>query len=747
MGVTQMKICTLIITHNRADKLKNLLEELNNQTYKEFDTVVFDANSTDSTLKVLKDASNEHLNIIHSDIDNRDQANCAAIKTVYEQGYDWIWVLHDDVVPNDDALENLVEATHNVNVASFFASTIVTKNDRLSYVPDISLYSSNGMPAWGEKLEFALVRIGKASFASVLINRQAIEKCGVPDDEATFGDNSSYLKYLIKNFGAAYLVGKSKVIHLKKINSPKRIAPPPPIKVCAVVVTYNRKAMLETCINSLLKQSYKNFDILIIDNASTDGTYDYICKYLSDRIHYFNTGANLGGSGGFYYGMKKAYEVGYDWLWIMDDDVMPTDNALAELINHLNKVKTVSFLASAVYSKDNKAMNTPEISRYSTNGYKFWYDKLEYGMVRLAHATFVSLLINRQAIKKCGLPCKDYFIWGDDIEYTMRLIGKFGAAYMVGSSKVYHLRSSSSALSIFTEKDPNRLKMYYYMIRNTLLNTKTYFGKVAYKNAFKRYYKDCIKLLFMKNNYRRIKIKTILRAITDFKNKKYDVKAFNNRYNFYGQETAVLNFVGNNFVANDIRNVNGYTVKTEIKDFSPLTVLNDIPFAFKELGAQRFDEEIIKCLNKSNLNSLKSMSKDEYLVVDFADMLLPLLALKVNNHEVYSVLSCELKEQIANEVEYEYYEKMIISPLTLNDETIGKCLQKFALEITKYCLQNHILLIKRIGVNDKESEVFLNKIYQTFEKLLPQIRIVSTDWDNKSQEITSQIKSMFANRN
>lgn len=88
-------------------------------------------------------------------------------------------------------------------------------------------------------------------------------------------------------------------------------------------------------------------DILIIDNASTDGTYEYIKDLLNDaRILYFNTGANLGGAGGFSYGIRLATEKGYSYCWIMDDDTIAEKDALSELIVASDKVENFSFLCS-----------------------------------------------------------------------------------------------------------------------------------------------------------------------------------------------------------------------------------------------------------------------------------------------------------------------------------------------------------------------------------------------------------------
>ncbi|MDN3537030.1 glycosyltransferase [Limosilactobacillus fermentum] len=69
-------------------------------------------------------------------------------------------------------------------------------------------------------------------------------------------------------------------------------------KICAIVVTYNRKILLKQSLQALLDQTVTDFDILVVDNASTDNTREYIDDLLQEeRIDYVNTGANLGGSG------------------------------------------------------------------------------------------------------------------------------------------------------------------------------------------------------------------------------------------------------------------------------------------------------------------------------------------------------------------------------------------------------------------------------------------------------------------
>lgn len=250
------------------------------------------------------------------------------------------------------------------------------------------------------------------------------------------------------------------------------------MKVSAVVVTYNRKELFRECLEALLNQSYVIDTIIVIDNASTDGTYEMILDkgYLNNKtICYKKMSKNTGGAGGFYYGIKEAYETQSDWVWIMDDDTIPESDALEKLIDKAKKNTDASFFASCVKGTSGEPMNVPSISKdQDNNGYPNWYMKLSDSLVKIESATFVSLLINNKAIKKCGLPCKEFFIWGDDIEYTTRLTRNYGSAYLVGDSWACHKRANAKALNICTETDAKRINNYHYAYRNGLIINALY---------------------------------------------------------------------------------------------------------------------------------------------------------------------------------------------------------------------------------------------------------------------------------
>ena len=233
-------------------------------------------------------------------------------------------------------------------------------------------------------------------------------------------------------------------------------------ETAAVVVTYNRLEMLKHCIDHLKHQDIP-CDILIIDNASTDGTQAWLEK--QQGIRYFNTGANLGGAGGFNYGMRKAVEAGYAYIWIMDDDCFPKTDALSALYKADRLLKgRFGWLSSVALWTDGHEckMNRQKLKK----SFYEYSEYMKYGVVQAEQATFVSLFLCAETIKKEGLPIRDFFIWGDDIEYTRRIsVRKHYPCFVVGASQVIHAMTLNNGSSIATDA-VERIARYRYAFRN-----------------------------------------------------------------------------------------------------------------------------------------------------------------------------------------------------------------------------------------------------------------------------------------
>lgn len=236
-------------------------------------------------------------------------------------------------------------------------------------------------------------------------------------------------------------------------------------KVIAIVVTYNRKELLKECIHALLNQDYKNCDVLIVDNASTDETKEYIKDELENiKVHYVNTGSNLGGAGGFNYGMKEAFKIGCDFMWIMDDDCIVHKDSLTELLKANKELDgKYGFLSSKVLWKDN-TMCTMNIQKRK---FSKWLKDFDTNMQTIAMASFVSLFIKTEVVEELGLPIKEFFIWTDDWEYTRRISRKY-RCYYVANSVVTHKSKLNEGASIATV-DGDRIERFKYMYRNDVV--------------------------------------------------------------------------------------------------------------------------------------------------------------------------------------------------------------------------------------------------------------------------------------
>lgn len=192
----------------------------------------------------------------------------------------------------------------------------------------------------------------------------------------------------------------------------------------AVVVTFNRLEKLKKVIASLEAQTLAPSCLVIVDNASTDGTAEYLASVTSSLpLDIVSLPTNTGGAGGFSAGMRRGYELGADYVWIMDDDGYPDATALSHLVLGLDLASSqlgaqVPFACSVVKFTDGEIceMNNP-VPTWD------WGRLLVHGQrnVLVGQCSFVSVLVPRWVLEKFGLPYKEYFIWFDDAEYTLRI--------------------------------------------------------------------------------------------------------------------------------------------------------------------------------------------------------------------------------------------------------------------------------------------------------------------------------------
>ncbi len=231
--------------------------------------------------------------------------------------------------------------------------------------------------------------------------------------------------------------------------------------VAAVIVTHNRRELLMECLNCLMGQTAPCAGILVIDNASTDGTRQALDALIaSGAVCYQNTGANLGGAGGFQYGVRLAADLGYAYAWIMDDDSMPEPTALEALLRAARSLGDFGYLSGKTLWTDGslcrmnlqRDLKLRSITDYSAR------------IIPSGAASFVSLLVPISVVCRVGLPIGEFFIWADDLEYTRRISRQF-PCYVVTDSVTVHKCATNNGGNIATDV-PTRIERYRYAYRN-----------------------------------------------------------------------------------------------------------------------------------------------------------------------------------------------------------------------------------------------------------------------------------------
>lgn len=280
------------------------------------------------------------------------------------------------------------------------------------------------------------------------------------------------------------------------------------MKIGSVIVTFNRIKLLAELLD--LYSSLENGPdlLLIVNNCSTDGTREYLEKWLeqpsSFSKHVMNLEENTGGSGGFFEGLKFLVEKNYDWVWVCDDDAFPEKNIFTELRKIVSlSGNDVAAICTSVVDVDGKyQLHRAKIERsfpfelevLGEHHYKSTFDCDLF--------TYVGVLIRAESIKKAGLPEKNYFICEDDLEHSLR-IRKTGRIICYPQIKVIHKQASPCSEA--------RWKVYY-IIRNRLLMLKKHYYLSFLTKASLLYFKQVIKSFL---NYKTSNCELIKDAVRD----------------------------------------------------------------------------------------------------------------------------------------------------------------------------------------------------------------------------------------
>lgn len=265
------------------------------------------------------------------------------------------------------------------------------------------------------------------------------------------------------------------------------------ILVSIMIPTYNQEDYIARVIESALTQTYTNLEVVISDDASTDGTEEIVAKYLSDRrVKYFRQEKNIGRVNNY---RKNLYEyVTGQWILNLDgDDYLLSNNYIYEAMKALNdnNSENVVLLCADRYESDELDLGNLRKPDYSWGSYSGKELLLGYfSRDRLFKIWHLTSLYRRDLAMDVGFYCHD--ITSSDQESLFRLIMHGDVLYTDTKVAVWQAHKSNASRELNKEKTVNNLLEYVYVRNYALQNKLIQAGKI------KRWYSHSIRFTVRK---------------------------------------------------------------------------------------------------------------------------------------------------------------------------------------------------------------------------------------------------------
>jgi len=294
-------------------------------------------------------------------------------------------------------------------------------------------------------------------------------------------------------------------------------------KIVAIIVTYNRLEKLKLTVQKSLAEPFE--EVLVINNASTDGTHEWLDKYNDKRLLVEHLNTNMGGAGGFYRGFLRVIsQIQADWLVCYDDDAYPQENAIHIFLETENLDKHTS-VASAVYLPNGQisSMNIPRKNIFKNTSslldfFKtgmLYIDKNSYNnkqSIAIDMSSFVGYFLRIDLLKKhMILPKKDLFIYADDLIYTLEW-SQTGNQHIF-MPHVHFIHDTETLEKVQAEIMP--LWKVYYLYRNGIELYRHLNTLVVYPFTVFKYIQLILKIRHYDKSRRNSYIKLVNLALKD----------------------------------------------------------------------------------------------------------------------------------------------------------------------------------------------------------------------------------------
>ncbi len=281
--------------------------------------------------------------------------------------------------------------------------------------------------------------------------------------------------------------------------------------VCAIIVNYNGADDTNACVDSLLRSSYKNLKIIIVDNNSTTGKVKYNNIITREKCEILYQEENLGFAGANNVGIRYAMELKSAYILIINNDTVVTQGFLTPLIEICDLNDKVGIATGKIFYYDDRDVLWFGGSYYDKKRCEFKIDGIgrkeenRHNQRReIPFATGCLWLVPTKVFETVGLMREDYFLYYEDADYCERVKQSGYRIMYEPDSVIYHKESRS------TKRGSDSYQ--YYNIRNYLIYTRRFckieLKIIMYINKFLYTLKEVIR--------GRLRLKVFIRAWSDF---------------------------------------------------------------------------------------------------------------------------------------------------------------------------------------------------------------------------------------
>lgn len=230
--------------------------------------------------------------------------------------------------------------------------------------------------------------------------------------------------------------------------------------VAAIIVSCNGINSIGTCLESLVKSTYPNYKIVVVDNGSTDGLNGFVKTYFPDVI-LISFQKNMGAAGGRNRALKVCEQFDPSYIYCIDDDAKIEADAVTCLINFIENNPKCGFAGSRIMNLDNP--KEPHALGAVFDGEKLSVRHLSQAAMDSAYevdlVSTCSVAFRYNVIKEIGQLDEGFWVYHEDVDWALLAIEKGYKNYIVPSSIAYHKLSSS-------KYNPRAI---YFLTRNIFL--------------------------------------------------------------------------------------------------------------------------------------------------------------------------------------------------------------------------------------------------------------------------------------